>query len=79
MLNLQLSEKQAVMLAGILGATEGWELNSVYSELTGKLNEDDRIVADDITNLINEQLLMNELVINEDNLYIEAKYLNESL
>ena len=79
MLNINLSKKQAVMLAGILGVTEGVGLNEVYGNIMERLNDEEKIVADDIANLINEQALIGGIVINEDNLYMEAKMLNGSL
>ena len=79
MLNINLSKKQAVMLAGILGVTEGVGLNEVYGNIMERLNDEEKIIADDIANLINEQALIGGIVINEDNLYMEAKMLNGSL
>ena len=77
MMNLELTKTQAIMLAGILGATEGQELTEVYRTITQNLNRDERILADDITALVYEEYITSEDVsVNEDYLYAEAKKLN---
>jgi len=77
MINLQLTKTQAIMIAGILGATEGQELIEVYRSITQNLNRNERMLVDDITALVYEEYITSEDVnINEDYLYEEAKKLN---
>ena len=77
MINLQLTKTQAIMIAGILGATEGQELIEVYRSITQNLNRNERMLVDDITALVYEEYITSEDVnINEDYLYAEAKKLN---
>ena len=80
MVTLKLTDKEAVVLAGILGATEGMILSDVYKELFKQIkekNDKDVDIVFDIVNLIDEVLNVHENpVINEDFLYNEAVKLN---
>ena len=78
MMKLELTKKQAIMIAGILGATEGLELTEVYRKLTKEFGNTEREISYDITNLIYEEFNVHkdDIHINEDYLYAEAKKLN---
>lgn len=80
MLHIELSEKEVVMLRGILGVTSGMAFEDLFKQLSDHLNDDELIIADDMTDLIYEIIYMHKnKELDEDFLYKEAKKLNEPL
>lgn len=70
MLNITLTDKEVVLLTGILGATEGSGLEELYMKFATYLDREDkdfRIMADDISIELQERGL-----IDEDELYDKA-------
>lgn len=80
MIKIELNVREAVMLAGILGVTEGTSLNDVYYQLLKAIRSCDKekyVLIEDITNLMQEEIhIQDDPSINEDYLYFEARKLN---
>lgn len=69
MINITLTKKEAVILAGLLGATCGMHLEDIYQEITKNLTVEEWATSDDICEEILEQI---GRYIDEDEAYEEA-------
>ena len=80
MITIEMTDKEAVMVAGIIGATEGLQLNDFFYKLIAEIrkhNGKEYILISEIADLIREELNCQEdPIINEDYLYDEARKLN---
>lgn len=80
MIKIELDVREAIMLAGILGVTEGTSLNPLYYELLDGIRAHDKekyVLIEDVTNLTQEEIhLQDDPSIDEDYLYFEACKLN---
>lgn len=66
-IKISLTRKEVITLAGILGAMYGETLHSVYEELIMHLAGEDENIADEISALLDQAI-----VIDEDSLLYEA-------
>ena len=75
-MKIELDVREAVMLAGILGVTEGTSLNNVYYQLLDGIRSCDKekyVLVGDITILAQEEIdIQDDPSIDEDYLYFEA-------
>ncbi len=75
MVEVQLTKYELVILAGLVGATNGHSLDSVYFDLLQKLKKIDpsgelKWIADEFTEHVAD--LLNGKQINEDDIYDEV-------
>lgn len=72
---INLTEKEAIMLVGLLGVTSGYGLSKVYSEMKNKLvdgcscGEDSLVLAQYFTGALTDIISEDDVIINEDELF----------